>query len=90
MEELLDKIAEKILHLDEASLSGLWQKYKDRMDRFEPTKEWEKAVVIFFIINSVRVKNHLFNQQLRQTRQPAPDPPPAPFPPKKPDLKLVK
>jgi len=89
MEEMLDKIAEKVLHLDEASLSGLWQKYKDRMERFEPTKEWEKAVIIFFVINSVRVKNHLFNQQLLRTRQ-TPDPPQTPFPPKKPDLKLVK
>ncbi|HOG17723.1 MAG: hypothetical protein A4E73_02036 [Syntrophaceae bacterium PtaU1.Bin231] len=89
MEELLDKIAEKILHLDEASLSGLWQKYKDRMERFEPTKEWEKAVVVFFIINSVRVKNHLFNQHLLQTKQGA-DSPPGPPPAKRPDLKLVK
>ena len=89
MEEMLDRIAEKILHLDEASLSGLWQKYKDRMERFEPTKEWEKAVIIFFVINSVRVKNHLFNQQLLQTRQTS-DSPQTPFPPKKPDLKLVK
>jgi len=89
MEEMLDRIAEKILHLDEASLSGLWQKYKDRMERFEPTKEWEKAVIIFFVINSVRVKNHLFNQQLLRTRQTS-DAPQTSFPPKKPDLKLVK
>ena len=86
MEELLDKIAEKILHLDEASLSGLWQKYKDRMERFEPTKEWEKAVIIFFIINAVRAKNHIFNEQIMRQREVTPDKKPK----GKPDLHLVK
>ena len=85
MENMLDKIAEKILHLDEASLSGLWRKYKDRMERFEPTQEGERSVIIFFIINSVRVKNHLFNKQFLQSRRTEPA-----SPPKKPDLKLVK
>ncbi len=60
----LDKIAEKILSLDEASLSGLWEKYKNRMEHFETSKEWEKSVIIFFIINAVRMKNQVFNEQL--------------------------
>jgi predicted house-cleaning noncanonical NTP pyrophosphatase (MazG superfamily) len=64
LEKALDNIAEKILALDESSLSGLWNKYKDKMEEFETSKEWEKAVIIFFIINSVRVKNHIFNEQI--------------------------
>ena len=62
LEKTLDHIAEWILGLDEASLTELLPEYKKRMDHFEPTREWEKAVIIFFLINSVRVKNALFNE----------------------------
>ena len=64
LEKALDTIAEKILALDESSLSNLWGKYKNKMEEFNTSKEWEKAVIIFFIINSVRVKNHIFNEQI--------------------------
>ncbi|MBE0556367.1 MAG: hypothetical protein IH628_03960, partial [Proteobacteria bacterium] len=64
LESALDRLAERILGLDEASLSSLLGKYKKRMENFEPSKEWEKAVIIFFIINAVRAKNHIFNEQL--------------------------
>jgi len=88
LESTLEKIAEKILALDEASLTSLWEKYRDRMEKFETTKEWEKSVIIFFIINAVRVKNQIFNERLLQKHGP-------PAPRKKtskhkPDLKLVK
>lgn len=64
IEKTLENIAEKILALDEASLSSLWEKYKTRMEQFDTTREWEKATIIFFIINSVRVKNDIFNKQV--------------------------
>ncbi|NQU02753.1 MAG: hypothetical protein HQ589_01190 [Syntrophaceae bacterium] len=51
MENTLSNIADKILTLDEASLTGLWKKYKERMERFDASKEWEKSVLIFFVIN---------------------------------------
>ena len=91
IESALQKIAEHILSLDEASLSGLWEKYKTRMERFEASREWEKAVIIFFMINAVRAKNHIFNEQIakRHPRDPengAPEPPK----PGKPDLRRVK
>lgn len=87
LESALNRLAETILSLDEASLSALWGKYKNKMEHFEPSKEWEKAVIIFFIINAVRAKNHIFNEQiLRQS-----EPPPGKKPQKgKPDLRLVK
>jgi hypothetical protein len=88
LESALDKLAQQILGLDEASLSSLWEKYKKRMEQFEPSKEWEKAVIIFFIINAVRAKNHIFNEQIVR-RHPSPVQP-APPPHKKPDLRLVK
>jgi hypothetical protein len=86
IEAALDKLAQRILGLDEASLSSLWAKYKARMEHFEPSKEWEKAVIIFFIINGMRAKNHLFNEQIlrqQETRSNAKTK-------GKPDLHLVK
>lgn len=69
LEATLEKIAETILGLDEASLASLWEKYKNRMGRFDISKDWEKAVIIFFIINSVRVKNHIFNEQILKLQE---------------------
>lgn len=93
LESSLDKIAEQILHLDEASLVNLWEKYHRRMEQFEPTREWEKSVIIFFLINAVRVKNHVFNEQVMKSRNPssatATEPPSVP-PRTKPHLRRVK
>lgn len=88
LESALDKMAEHILGLDEASLSNLWDKYKSRMERFDTSREWEKSVIIFFIINSVRAKNHIFNENILalQKKENKPAKPPQ----SKPDLKLVK
>jgi len=88
LESALDRLAQQILGLDEASLSSLWEKYKKRMERFEPSKEWEKAVIIFFIINAVRAKNHIFNEQLMRQRQQQTGPEKTPK--GKPELRLVK
>jgi hypothetical protein len=90
LEQTLERLAEKILGLDEASLASLWDKYKTRMDQFDRSKEWEKAVIIFFIINSIRAKNHIFNEhvmleesaaKIAEKKTPAK---------KKPDLRIVK
>jgi len=69
LEKALENIAEKILALDESSLASLWGKYKGKMEKFDTSKEWEKAVIIFFIINSVRVKNHIFNEQIKHRQE---------------------
>jgi hypothetical protein len=87
LESALDKLAETILSFDEASLSSLWERYKGRMEQFEPSKEWEKAIIIFFIINAVRAKNHIFNEQILKQPEASPGRKPQR---KKPDLRLVK
>lgn len=69
IETTLHKLAEHILGLDEASLAGLSQKYKERIETFEVSKEWEKSVIIFFIINAVRAKNQIFNEQILKRGQ---------------------
>lgn len=61
MEKFLEKIADKLLELDEASLTYLWNKYFSMVQRFEPTKRWERAVIILSLIQAVRWKNQLFN-----------------------------
>ncbi len=69
LENALDKIAEQIIALDEASLTQLRKLYLDRLFNFAPTKEWEKAVIIYFIINGVIAKNNLFNQHIAAGQQ---------------------
>jgi hypothetical protein len=64
LSKVLEQIAEKVISLDEASLTALLPEFKRRMESFEPTREWEKAVIIYFLINSVRVKNSLFNENV--------------------------
>lgn len=66
LERALEKIAEQIIALDEASLSQLRKKYLDKVFSFEPSKKWEKAVIIYFIINGVIAKNDLFNRHILQ------------------------
>lgn len=88
MDATLNRIAEKILGLDEASLTSLWKKYKLRMEQFDTGKEWEKSVIIFFIINSVRAKNQIFNEHILSSHKGRPG---SKRPPKKkPDLKIIK
>jgi hypothetical protein len=91
LEDSLEKIAENILYLDEASLMSLWDQYKTKMEHFSFSAEWEKSVVIFSIINSIRVKNAIFNEQMlnrkamEDTALPVKNRKPG-----KPDLRLVK
>ncbi len=69
MEKALERLAEQILAFDEASLVGLREKYRSRIDRFDGTREWEKAVIIYSIINAVSLKNNLFNENVLKGRK---------------------
>ena len=64
LDKVLNQIAERVLDLDEASLTQLLPYFKQKMESFEPNREWEKSVIIFFLINSVRVKNTIFNDHI--------------------------
>jgi hypothetical protein len=64
MERALEKLAEQILSFDEASLANLREKYRLRIEQFDGTKDWEKAVIIYCIINAVSMKNTLFNENV--------------------------
>lgn len=62
MEHLLLKMAHQLDGLDEASLMALWDKYAALVSRFEPTKRWEEAALVFCLIQAKHWKNQLFNQ----------------------------
>jgi len=64
MEKALEKLAEQILSFDEASLAHLREKYRSRIEHFDGTKDWERAVIIYCIINAVSMKNALFNENI--------------------------
>jgi hypothetical protein len=65
IEKALLELADKILAFDEASLAQLQEKYLKMVSDFKPTKEWEQAIVVYFMINSIRVKNKIFNQKVK-------------------------
>lgn len=69
MDKALEKLAEQILSFDEASLAGLREKYRLRIEHFDGTKDWEKAVIIYCIINAVSLKNTLFNENVLKRKK---------------------
>ena len=69
MEKALEKLAEQILSFDEASLAGLREKYRLRIEHFDGTKDWEKAVIVYCIINAVSLKNTLFNENVLKRKK---------------------
>jgi hypothetical protein len=69
MEKALERLAEQILSYDEASLANLREKYRLKIDHFDGTKDWEKAVIIYCIINAVSLKNTLFNENVLKRKK---------------------
>ena len=69
MEKALHKLAEQILSFDEASLASLREKYRTRIEHFDGTKDWEKAVIIYSIINAVSMKNAVFNEKIMKRKE---------------------
>ncbi|MDR1872310.1 MAG: hypothetical protein LBS60_10420 [Deltaproteobacteria bacterium] len=65
LEDTIKSLARRILTLDEEELARLLPKYRKLMDNFTPSKEWEEAVIIYFMINGYRVKNAQFSEQLK-------------------------
>jgi hypothetical protein len=64
--EALEKIADNVLSLDESDLAALLDHYKDRMSQGEPTRAWERAVIAYFLLNGIRIKNTLKQDKIRR------------------------
>ena len=71
MEHLLQKLASQLDAMDEASLMSLWDKYAAIVSRFEPSRRWEEAVLIFGLIQAKHWKNQLLNHQLVASSKPS-------------------
>lgn len=71
LENALLKLARQLVAFDEASLMDLWERYAESVRQFEPTRRWEEAALVFGLIQSVRMKNQLFNYNLAASRQPS-------------------
>jgi len=69
MEKALVRLAEQILSFDEASLAHLREKYRLKIEHFDGTKDWERAVIIYYIINAVSLKNTLFNENVLKRKR---------------------
>jgi hypothetical protein len=69
MEKALERLAEQILSFDEASLSGMREKYRMRIEHFDGTRDWEKSVIVYCIINAVSMKNALFNENVLKRKK---------------------
>jgi len=89
MEKALERLAEQILSFDEASLANLREKNRLRIENFDGTRDWEKAVIIYYIINGVSMKNALFNENVLKRRKGKEKKPSLPVR-NRPDLKRVK
>jgi hypothetical protein len=81
MEKALERLAEQILSFDEASLSSLREKYRLKIEHFDGTKDWEKSVIIYCIINAVSLKNTLFNENVLKRKGEKGGKPPKGHPP---------
>ncbi len=57
--ETVEHIADRVLAYEETDLTALLNHFKTRMEQFELSPAWERAVIAYFLINGVRVKNAL-------------------------------
>ena len=78
MEKMLLKMARQLNAMDEASLMALWNKYLQRVQDFDASREWEEATIVLSLIQAVRGKNQLFNTKWaeREELKNAPEPEP--------------
>ncbi len=44
-------------------------KYRLKIEHFDGTKDWEKAVIIYCLINAVSLKNILFNENVLKRKK---------------------
>lgn len=56
MKEMLDHLADQILDLDGTELIELLPEMQARMEDCDLSRDWERSVITFFLINGVRFK----------------------------------
>lgn len=69
--EAIERLADRVLAYDEPDLTNLLNHFKSRMEQLEISPAWERAVIAYFLINGIRVKNALKKgNKHRPERQP--------------------
>lgn len=56
---ILTRLADVVLEMDQADLVKLLPQVQARMERPEPSQDWRRSVVSFFIINGIRATQSL-------------------------------
>lgn len=82
MKEMLDHLTDQILDLDGSELNEFLPKMQARMEDCDLSREWERSVITFFLINAVRFKCSQASKQQQIECPPAPG--------ERPRLRLVK
>jgi len=59
IEQAIERLADRVLAYEETDLTSLLNHFKSRMEESDTSPEWERAVIAYFLINGVRVKNAL-------------------------------
>ncbi|MHB8066829.1 MAG: hypothetical protein ACYDIC_02900 [Desulfobaccales bacterium] len=67
--EAIERLADRVLAYDEPDLNELLNYFKSRMEQLEISPAWERAVIAYFLINGVRVKNALKRGNTLKTEQ---------------------
>lgn len=75
MENMLLKMARQLNAMDEASLMALWNKYLQRVQDFDGSREWEEAAIVLSLLQAVRGKNQLFNTKWEEREAMRKNPP---------------
>ena len=68
--EAIERLADRVLAYDEPDLNELLNYFKTRMEELEVSPAWERAVIAYFLINGVRVKNALKRGDRIKTEHP--------------------
>jgi hypothetical protein len=79
--EAIERLADRVLAYDEPDLTDLLNHFKSRMEELEVSPAWERAVIAYFLINGIRVKNALKKGNKHRPERQTGGPP---------DLRLVK
>lgn len=75
MQKTLTNLADQLLAMDPEALLLLQPQVQARMEQADGSLEWERAVVAFFMISALRVKEHLAQAAGRPSLEQAQEPP---------------
>ncbi len=56
---ILDRLADEVLEMDQDELEKLLPRVQARMESPEPSRQWQRSVIAFFLINGIRATQSL-------------------------------